>query len=49
MTRPSDIRVGRDVCGDLTEAERREWWLADGLGGYAGGTVARCPAVIMGC
>jgi hypothetical protein len=34
------IRFGRAVCGDLTEAERREWWLANGLGGYAAGTVA---------
>ncbi len=34
------IRFGRAVCGDLTQAERREWWLANGLGGYAAGTVA---------
>ena len=26
--------------GDLGGAEQREWWLADGRGGYAGGTVA---------
>ncbi|WP_235001302.1 amylo-alpha-1,6-glucosidase [Nitrosovibrio sp. Nv4] len=24
------------------QASRREWWLADGLGGYAGGTIAQC-------
>jgi 4-alpha-glucanotransferase len=37
---PSEIRFGRAVCGDLTQAERREWWLSNGLGGYAAGTVA---------
>jgi len=34
------IRFGRAICGDLQQAERREWWLANGLGGYAAGTVA---------
>jgi predicted glycogen debranching enzyme len=34
------LRLGRDVCGDLAAAERREWWLANGRGGYAAGTVA---------
>ena len=37
---PSSIRFGRDICGDLVQAERREWWLANGLGAYAAGTVA---------
>jgi 4-alpha-glucanotransferase len=37
---PDLIRFGREVCGDLVQAERREWWLANGLGGYAAGTVA---------
>jgi predicted glycogen debranching enzyme len=37
---PSFIRFGRDICGDLAQAERREWWLANGLGAYAAGTVA---------
>jgi predicted glycogen debranching enzyme len=37
---PELIRFGREVCGDLGQAERREWWLANGLGGYAAGTVA---------
>ncbi|MCB1777014.1 MAG: glycogen debranching enzyme family protein, partial [Candidatus Competibacteraceae bacterium] len=37
---PDFIRYGRAVCGDLLQAERREWWLANGLGGYAGGTIA---------
>ncbi len=35
------IRFGRAVCGDLAAAERREWWLANGRGGYAGGTIAQ--------
>ena len=37
---PDLIRFGREVCGELAQAERREWWLANGLGGYAAGTVA---------
>ncbi len=37
---PDFIRFGRAVCGDLGQAERREWWLANGLGAYAAGTVA---------
>jgi predicted glycogen debranching enzyme len=34
------IRFGRAICGDLAQAERREWWLSNGLGGYAAGTIA---------
>ena len=37
---PNSIRFGSEVCGDLIQAERREWWLANGLGGYAAGTIA---------
>ena len=37
---PQGVRFGRAVCGDLVSAERREWWLANGRGGYAAGTVA---------
>ena len=37
---PEMIRFGRAISGDLHEAERREWWLATGLGGYAAGTIA---------
>ncbi len=40
MNRPSFIRFGRETCGELAQAERREWWLSNGLGGYAAGTVA---------
>jgi predicted glycogen debranching enzyme len=37
---PAWVRFGREICGDLAAAERREWWLANGVGGYASGTVA---------
>lgn len=37
---PQTVHFGRDVCNHLEQAERREWWLANGVGGYAGGTVA---------
>ncbi len=36
MRVPDFIRFGRAVCGDLDQAERREWWLSNGLGGIAG-------------
>jgi predicted glycogen debranching enzyme len=37
---PSPIRFTRAICGDLAQAERREWWIANGLGAYASGTIA---------
>lgn len=37
---PQLVSLGRNVCGSLELAERYEWWLANGKGGYAGGTVA---------
>jgi len=37
---PTHIRFGRAVCGDLKRAERAEWWLSNGTGAYAAGTVA---------
>ncbi|MBU0498572.1 MAG: amylo-alpha-1,6-glucosidase [Gammaproteobacteria bacterium] len=37
---PRFIHFGREVCNDLDQAERREWWLTNGLGGYAAGTLA---------
>ena len=37
---PDFVRFGRDLCGDLAQAERREWWLGNSLGAYAAGTVA---------
>ncbi len=32
---PEAVRFGREICGDLMQAERREWWLA-----YASSTLA---------
>ena len=37
---PTYIQFGRDICGNLLQAERHEWWLANGLGGYAAGNIA---------
>jgi 4-alpha-glucanotransferase len=37
---PRIVCLGRAICGELEQAERREWWLANGLGAYACGTVA---------
>ncbi len=34
------LDFGRDVCGDLKAAERREWLVTNGIGGFAMGTVA---------
>ncbi|MCU7936540.1 MAG: amylo-alpha-1,6-glucosidase [Candidatus Thiodiazotropha sp. (ex Dulcina madagascariensis)] len=34
------IRFGRDICGDLEQAERREWLLTNGKGAYAAGNIA---------
>jgi predicted glycogen debranching enzyme len=37
---PAPVHFGRAICGDLEQAERREWWLTNGLGSYAAGTLA---------
>ncbi len=34
------IDCGREICGDLASAERREWLCTNGIGGFASGTVA---------
>jgi predicted glycogen debranching enzyme len=34
------ISLGPQACGSLDESARREWLVADGVGGYAMGTVA---------
>src|SRR5712692_3436499 len=34
------IQFGRDVYGNLEEAESREWLVTNGIGGYASGTIA---------
>ena len=40
MSLLAEVQFGREVCGDLTIAEGREWLVTNGLGGYASGTVA---------
>lgn len=37
---PENIRFGRETCCDLAQAERREWFISNGVGGYAAGTIA---------
>ncbi|HKX17071.1 MAG TPA: amylo-alpha-1,6-glucosidase [bacterium] len=34
------ISFGREICGDLPSALRREWLVTNGIGGYASGTLA---------
>src|SRR6516225_6774461 len=34
------ITFGREVCNDLAVAERREWLVTNGIGGFASGTVS---------
>jgi predicted glycogen debranching enzyme len=34
------LDFGRDLCGDLRFSGEREWLVANGIGGYASGTVA---------
>jgi len=34
------IEFGREICCELGLAERREWLVTNGIGGYASGTVA---------
>lgn len=38
---PDNIHFGREICSDYQQSSRREWWLANGLGGYAAGTIAQ--------
>src|SRR5712691_10213850 len=34
------IHFGREICGDLAAADKREWLVTNGIGGFASGTVA---------
>lgn len=34
------IQFGREICGELSSAETREWLVTNGTGSYASGTVA---------
>jgi predicted glycogen debranching enzyme len=36
----SEVRFGREICGDFAAAESREWLVTNGIGGYASGTVS---------
>jgi predicted glycogen debranching enzyme len=40
MDFPAVVDFGREIVGDLAEAEQREWLVTNGLGGFACGTVA---------
>ena len=35
-----NIKFGREICSNLETAERREWLITNGIGGYASGTVS---------
>ena len=37
---PCLIHFGREICGNLFDAESREWLVTNGIGGFASGTVA---------
>ena len=41
LLRLAPIGFGRAICGDLVAAERREWWIGNGKGAYAAGTIAQ--------
>ena len=34
------IEFGRDICGNLADAEKKEWLVTNGIGGFASGTIA---------
>jgi predicted glycogen debranching enzyme len=38
----ASLTIGREICGELGQALRREWLVTNGLGGFAAGTVAGC-------
>src|SRR5712671_799904 len=35
-----NLYVGQNICGDVQAALNREWFATNGLGGYAGGSIA---------
>ena len=37
---PQVVDFGREICGDIRIAARREWLVTNGIGGFASGTVA---------
>ena len=40
MSLLGEVQFGREVCGNLEGAEKREWLVTNGLGGYASQTIA---------
>lgn len=38
---PDIVHFGREICNDYTQSNSREWWVANGLGGYAAGTISQ--------
>jgi predicted glycogen debranching enzyme len=36
----AEVQFGKEVCGDLDAAEKREWLVTNGIGGFASGTIA---------
>jgi predicted glycogen debranching enzyme len=36
----SEVHFGREICGNLSAAESREWLVSNGIGGFASGTVS---------
>ena len=40
MPRIAAVSFGRETCGSLEQAERREWLVTNGIGGFASGTVS---------
>lgn len=36
----AEVQFGREVCGNLDAAEKLEWLVTNGIGGFASGTVA---------
>ena len=36
----SQVQFGREICGNLSAAESREWLVTNGIGGFASGTIA---------
>ena len=40
MSLLAEVQFGREILGDLEQAEAREWLVTNGIGGYASGTAA---------
>jgi predicted glycogen debranching enzyme len=40
LSRTTAVSFGRETCGELEQAEQREWLVTNGIGGFASGTVS---------